>query len=388
MDAPKSVWHRDPKVRGILAQVFLLLFVGSSLYVLIGNAVDNLRAQHIASGFGFLDNPAGFGITQSLIPFNEQSTYMDVFWVGLLNTLMVSFVGIVLATIIGFFVGIARLSSNWVVSKLAGAFVEVMRNLPHLFHIFFWYIAVIRSLPSAREAIEPVPGFFLSIRGFYMPNPISEPGFMWVVLAFLAVLIGAYFYKRHVRKVQFETGKLLPFWRVILPALFGFPMVVYLLSGMPLHWEIPKLQGFNFVGGLRVIPEFIALVMALALYTAGFIAEIVRAGIQAISHGQTEAASSLGLPKGHTLRLVIIPQAMRVIIPPLSSQYLNLIKNSALGVAIGYPDFFAIFSGTVLNQTGQAIEIIAITMAVYLTISLATAALMDWYNRRVALVER
>lgn len=384
----KAVWYRDAKIRGVFVQCLLLLILVGLAYEFVQNASRNLKALGIATGYGFMDNPAGFAVSQSLISYSESSSYTRLFFVGLLNTLLVSFVGCFFATIIGFVVGVGRLSRNWVVAQLSKAYVELTRNLPHLFHIFFWYIAVIRSLPSPREAYQPLPSVFVSIRGLYLPKPLTEPAFIWVVVAFLIGLAGSFWFRRYAKKRQAETGHPLPVATVMIALLVGLPSVALIFTGLPIGFEHPELRGFNFVGGLRIIPEFVALVVALTLYTAGFIAEIVRAGIQAVSHGQTEAASSLGLTRSQSLRLVIIPQALRIIIPPLTSQYLNLTKNSALGVAVGYPELFAVFAGTTLNQTGQAIEIIALTMAVYLFISLVTAWLMNIYNRRVALVER
>jgi general L-amino acid transport system permease protein len=384
----KVPWYRNPKVLGIVYQVLLAALVVGAGYELVSNAVENLRAQKIATGFGFWDNQAGFGITQSLIPYNESSTYGDVFWVGLLNTLMVSAVGVFFATIIGFLVGIGRLSKNWVVARLSYYYVEAARNLPLLFQIFFWYAIVVNALPQPRNAYEPLPEVFLSVRGLYMPRPIYGNGFDYVVLAFVVSMVFVYAIRRWAADRQEKTGQQFPVLWVGLAVLFIIPFIVFALLGFPLSFEFPELKGFNFDGGIRVIPEFVALLVALATSTAGFIAEIVRAGIMAVSHGQTEASYSLGMKPGPTLRLVVIPQAMRVIIPPLTGQYLNLTKNSTLAVAIGYPDLFAVFTGTVLNQTGQAIEIIAITMTIYLLISLITSAFMNWYNKRVALVER
>ncbi|OZA89400.1 MAG: amino acid ABC transporter permease, partial [Azorhizobium sp. 39-67-5] len=375
----------------------------------------------IASGFGFLENSAGFGISQTLIPYNESMSYGRAFLVGLLNTLLVAFLGIIIATIIGFLMGVARLSNNVVIRALASAYVEVTRNLPPLFQILFWYLAVLSTMPNPRQSwafgIKPfldslasgasaigltplgawlkgmadaaaAPGVFVSNRGLVVPRPIFEPDANIIFGILVASVIVAFFVARWARKRREATGQQFPtFWAglaiIVLPAL-----AAGLVLGAPVTIENPELRGFNFVGGIRVIPEFVSLLVALSIYTAGFIAEIVRAGILAVSKGQTEAAHSLGLRPGPTLRLIIIPQAMRVIVPPLTSQYLNLTKNSTLGVAVGYPDLVAVFAGTTLNQTGQAIEIIALTMAVYLTISIVTSTLMGWYNKRVALVER
>ncbi|MDX1801565.1 MAG: ABC transporter permease subunit, partial [Marinobacter sp.] len=315
-------------------------------------------------------------------------TYGRTFLVGLLNTLLVSGLGIIAATILGFIVGVARLSKNWLVSKLALFFVETLRNIPLLLQIFFWYFAVLQNLPSPRQSLEAGGIIALNNRGLYFPAPITEPGFGWVIGAFVVAVVAALAIHRWAKNRQLKTGQLFPAFRVGLGLVIALPLVVYLLTGAPLDWDLPHLQGFNFTGGVTIIPELAALWFALSIYTASFIAEIVRAGILSVSRGQTEAANALGLHSGLTLRLVVIPQAMRVIIPPLTSQYLNLMKNSSLATAIGYPDLVSVFMGTTLNQTGQAVEVVAITMAVYLTISLAISVLMNLYNRAVALQER
>jgi general L-amino acid transport system permease protein len=297
-------------------------------------------------------------------------------------------IGIVLATILGFLIGIARLSSNWLLQRLAGGYVELIRNLPLLFQILFWYLAVLGTLPGPRQSISIFGEVFISNRGLFIPRPLYGDEFVWVAAAFLLGVVASIALRIWARRRQEATGQQFPVLWTSLALIFGLTVVALIATGFPISFEKPALRGFNFAGGIRVIPEFVALLVALVTYTAAFIAEIVRAGILAVSHGQTEAAYSLGLRPGPTLRLVVIPQAMRVIIPPLTSQYLNLTKNSSLAVGIGYPDLFAVFAGTTLNQTGQAIEIIAITMAVYLLISLITSALMNWYNARVRLVER
>jgi general L-amino acid transport system permease protein len=375
----------DPRFRSIAVQILLVAGVVWLGWVFYQNARANLAAQNIASGFGFLEQTAGFGISQTLIPYAESSSYGRAFLVGLVNTLLVSSLGIVFATIIGFLVGIAQLSRNVLVARLAGGYVELVRNLPLLFQILFWYLAVLRALPGPRES-EPLWGAVsVTNRGVLLPRLVFETGSGAVVAAiFLAlalVLILRIWAYRHL----LATGHRLHVGWGTLALLFGLPGVVLVATGIPFSLELPELRGFNFVGGVRVIPEFLALLFALSTYTAGFIAEVVRAGILAVPRGQTEAAYSLGLRRGLALRLVVAPQAMRVIVPPLTNQYLNLTKNSSLAAAIGYPDFFYVFAGTTLNQTGQAIEIIAVTMAVYLSISLLTALLMNWYNRAVAL---
>lgn len=380
-------WN-DPRIRSIGFQCIALLGVVAFGLYLFHNTQTNLQQRGIASGFGFLSSPAGFGIIQHLLPYSESNSYGRVFWVGLFNTLLVSALGIFLATLLGFIIGIARLSKNWLVAKLAMAYIEVFRNIPLLLQIFFWYFAVLRAMPAPRQSVNLGDVLFLNLRGLYVPAPVFETGFWVVLVALLAAVAATVILHRWARRRQELTGKRFPVVATSLGLVLGLPGLAFAAAGFPLSWEYPELQGFNFQGGLVVIPELAALLAALSIYTAAFIAEIVRAGIQAVSHGQTEAAYSLGLRPSYTLRLVVIPQALRVIIPPLTSQYLNLTKNSSLAAAIGYPDLVSIFAGTVLNQTGQAIEVIAITMAVYLTISLLISLLMNWYNRRVALVER
>ena len=384
----KPPFWNNPRVRAIIFQAAALLATVAFGLYLFENTQDNLRRLGIASGFGFLSSPSGFDLVQSLIPYSAASSYGQVFWVALLNTLLVSALGIVLATVIGFVIGIARLSRNWLISRLALIYIEVFRNIPLLLQIFFWYFTVLRAMPPPRQSLSLGDTVFLNIRGLYLPAAQFQPGFGWVVAAFGLAIVLAIILARWAKRRQAATGQPFPVLSTSLVLLFGLPLLSFWLAGSPLVWQVPELQGFNFQGGWAVIPEMASLVLALSIYTAAFIAEIVRAGIQAVSHGQTEASFSLGLNPGLTLRLIVLPQALRVIIPPLTNQYLNLTKNSSLAAAIGYPDLVATFAGTVLNQTGQAIECIAITMAVYLSISLLISLLMNWYNRRVALVER
>ena len=339
--------------------------------------------------FGFWNNTAGFDISQTLIDYSARgSTYGRAFWVGLLNTLLVAGVGIVIATILGFVIGISRLSRNWLLAKVAGGYVETIRNLPLLLQLLFWYNAVLKALPDIRESIVIGGGVYLNNRGLFLPEPIFKSGFGVVLIALLAGVAGAVAFYVWAHKRQEVTGQQAPVLRVALALIFGLPLAAFILAGFPLSFEFPQSGRFNVTGGLEVLPEFAALLFGLSIYTAAFIAEVVRAGILAVSRGQTEAAYSLGLRPRLTLRLIVIPQAMRVIIPPLTSQYLNLTKNSSLAVAIGYPDLVQVFTGTVLNQTGQAVEVVAITMLVYLVISLGTSLLMNLYNSRIALVER
>ncbi len=378
----------DPRVRAWLFQIVTIVLVVSLGWYLFNNTQTNLQHRGITSGFDFLERSAGFGIAQHLIDYTESDSYARVFVIGLLNTLLVSVIGIVLATILGFIIGVARLSSNWMISKLATVYVEVFRNIPPLLQILFWYFAVFLTMPGPRNSHNLADTFYMSSRGLNMPAAIGTDVF-WpfvasVVLAIVAVVLVARWAKK-----RFETTGV-PFhtvW-VALALLLVIPGLCVLIMGSPVQWEMPELKGFNFVGGWVLIPELLALTIALTVYTAAFIAEIVRSGIKSVSHGQTEAARSLGLRPGPMLRLVIIPQALRVIIPPLTSQYLNLVKNSSLAAGIGYPEMVSLFAGTVLNQTGQAIEVIAITMSVYLAISISISLLMNWYNTRIALIER
>lgn len=379
-------WN-DPAKRALLFQILLILVLGSFIWFIVDNTLNNLEQRGITTGFSFLGQEAGFGIPLSLIEYSEVSSYGRTFLVGLLNTVLVSLLGIIAATILGFILGVARLSDNWLIAKLSAIYIEIFRNIPLLLQIFFWYFAVLRALPSPRQSIEFL-GSYLNIRGLSMPAPVAEPGFhlVWVALAVAVVASG--FLTRWAHKRQDATGQIFPTPWVVAGLIIGLPLLTFLLSGAPLSLDHPELRGFNFRGGMTIIPEFVALWLALTIYTAAFIAETVRGGILAVPYGQIEAASALGLPKRRTLRLIVIPQAMRVIIPPLTSQYLNLTKNSSLATAIGYPDLVSVFAGTTLNQTGQAIEIISMTMAVYLTLSILTSLFMNWYNKRVALVER
>lgn len=383
-----SLSFSHPAVRAWLFQIIAIVAVVLIAVYLIHNTITNLNNRGITSGFAFLDRSAGFGIVQHLIDYQEGDTYGRVFVVGLLNTLLVSALCIVFASILGFFIGLARLSENWLLRKLSTIYIETFRNIPPLLQIFFWYFAVLRNLPGPRQAVDTFELFFLSNRGFYIPSPQVAEGiyaFIVAIIVALAISVGLF---RYNRKHQIKTGQLRKTWPVAAALIVGLPLVAHWLFGAALHWDIPHLRGFNFQGGMVLIPELAALTLALSIYTSAFIAEIIRSGIQAVPYGQHEAARSLGLPNTVTLRQVIIPQALRVIIPPLTSQYLNIVKNSSLAAAIGYPDMVSLFAGTVLNQTGQAIETIAITMSVYLIISLAISLLMNLYNRRIALVER
>jgi general L-amino acid transport system permease protein len=381
-----SVWN-DPKVRSIAVQVIMVLVIGFFAYEIVHNTIANLTKRNISTGFAFLNKSAGFDLIQSLVEFSSESSYGQALIAGFLNTLLVASFGILFATLLGFFAGIMRLSKNWLVAKLATLYVEAIRNVPLLLQMFVWYGAVLKPLPGPKEAINIGDMFFLSNRGFNMPNTIYGDG-AWLGLVGLVLgIVGAFVLRRWARKRQAATGQPFPYVMAGIAMVLALPVLGLLFAGWPVSFDYPVRGAFNFSGGTTIIPEFMALLLALSIYTGSFIAEIVRAGIQSVSHGQTEAASALGLRNMITTRLVIIPQAMRVIIPPLASQYLNLTKNSSLAVAIGYPDLVAT-GGTVLNQTGQAVEIVMIWMVIYLSLSLLTSGFMNWYNARMKLVER
>lgn len=378
----------NPAVRAWLFQIIAILAVVSVAVYLIHNTVTNLSNRGITSGFAFLDRGAGFGIIQHLIDYEQGDTYGRVFLVGLLNTLLVSALCIIFASFLGFFLGLARLSENWLIRKLSTIYIETFRNIPPLLQIFFWYFAVLRNLPGPRQAVNAFDLAFLSNRGLYIPAPEFGEGLLAFIVAIALAIVLSVGLFRFNKKHQIKTGQLRRTWPSVIGLFVLLPLLAHWLFGAALHWDVPELRGFNFRGGMALIPELAALTLALSVYTSAFIAEIIRSGIQSVPHGQHEAARSLGLPNPVTLRQVIIPQAMRVIIPPLTSQYLNIVKNSSLAAAIGYPDMVSLFAGTVLNQTGQAIETIAITMSVYLIISLTISMLMNIYNRRIALIER
>jgi len=383
-----TIWN-DPTFRSIAFQVIAIVAVGWFFYFIFDNMMTNRAKSGISTGFDFLFSTSGFGILMTLIDYDETYTYGDTFIVGLLNTFLVSGLGIVTATVLGFVLGVARLSHNWLIAKVATVYVETLRNVPLLLQILFWYKLLGDSLPAPRQSLEFLSqSVFLNTRGLYMPKPVQESGFPVVAVVFIVALIGAVLLARWAHKRQDATGQQFPVVGTFLGLVIGAPLAAFFLMGMPMSLDYPGLKGFNFQGGMRVIPELTALWWALSLYTAAFIAEIVRAGILAVSHGQTEAAHALGLRNGPTLKLIVIPQAMRVIIPPLTSQYLNLAKNSSLATAIGYPDLVGVFMGTTLNQSGQAVEIVAMTMAVYLFMSLSMSAFMNWFNAKMSLVER
>src|SRR6266404_3970977 len=381
-----AFWN-NPSVRAVVYQVLLVGGVIAVGAYLVHNTLVNLERQGIATGFGFLNREAAFEIGESLIAYSPADTYGRALIVGLLNTLCVAGIGIVLATILGTLIGIARLSTNWLISKLASFYVETVRNIPVLLQLIVWWDILRVSAPGPREAWQPLPDVFISNRGVIYPVPIYNPVHLWVGLALLLGIVASIFVTRWARARQMATGQQFPVLKVNAGLIIGLPLLVFVVGGMPLELDKPELRGFNFSGGHVVSPEFVALLVGLTVYTAAFIAEIVRAGIIAVSWGQTEAAMALGLRRSLALRLVVLPQALRVIVPPMTSQYLNLTKNSSLAVAIGFPDLQSI-ANTTMNQTGQAIEGIALSMAVYLSISLLISLFMNWYNRFVRLVER
>ncbi len=386
-DEPRVSWVNDPKIRGIFFQVVVVAALAVFIWWIVGNTSENLRRANISSGFGFLDRRAGFDVSQSLIDFTADSTFRQALIVGLLNTILVAILGIITATILGFLVGIGRLSRNWLIARICTVYVELFRNIPPLLVIFFWYLGVLSVLPAPRDSYELPFGTFLNGRGFFIPRPMWGEGAWMIPIALLAGIVIAWIVARWAWKKQMATGQRFPVFRAAFALIVGLPLVVFFALGSPVTFDAPILGTFNLQGGMDIKPEFLSLYLALSFYTASFIAEIVRAGILGVSRGQTEAASALGLRSGHTLRLVVVPQALRIIIPPLTSQYLNLTKNSSLAVFIGYPDLIQI-GQTTMNQTGQAIEIVAIWMMIYLGLSLATSAFMNWYNSKMALVER
>ena len=383
---PLRLSWSDERVRGIFWQIVVVAAVGSLIYWLWSNTSHNLAVRRIATGFGFLDREAGLPIAESLIPYDPTNTYARALFVGLLNTLKVAVIGIILATILGTAIGIARLSKNFLLSRIAGAYIEIIRDLPLLLQLLFWY-TILQGLPGPRQALKPMEGVVLSNRGLKLPALIWENAHTAALVVCLLGIIATWVYARMARAKQMADGQPRKVWPVALGLMLVLPVVVWYALGAPWEIEYPVLRGFNFRGGMNISPEYFALLIGLVTYTAGFIAEVVRAGVMSVNHGQWEAAQALGLKHGSVLRLIVMPQALRVIIPPMTSNYLNLTKNSSLAVAIGYQDIVSI-ANTTLNQTGQAIEGIAIIMAVYLTISLSISLFMNWYNARIALVER
>jgi len=383
--ARKVTWH-DPTVRAVIYQILAAAAVGLIAWLLVSNTLANLATRNITTGFGFLEREAGFAIGESLVAYSPSDTYGRAIFVGIVNTLHVAALGIVLATMLGVIMGVARLSKNWLIAKIASVYVEVMRNIPLLIQLFFWYALITENMPGPRQAYTPLPGVFLSNRGLKIPG-LQGDALNWMLGGLIIAIVASCALAHWARRRQEATGAIFPTGRYAALMLAGLPLLGWLVSGASLTLDMPALRGFNFVGGLTLSPEMAALLAGLVIYTSAFIAEVVRAGIQAVARGQWEAASSLGLRRNWILRLVVMPQALRVIIPPMTSQYLNLTKNSSLAVAIGYPDIVSVVN-TTLNQTGQAIEGILIIMMAYLTVSLSISILMNWYNQRIALVER
>jgi general L-amino acid transport system permease protein len=383
----KIPFFRDPAKLAILYQILTLAGVGLLSYYLVHNTLINLERQSISTGFDFVHREASFEIGEALLPYSAADSYGRALAVGFLNTLLVSFIGVTLTVILGTFLGIARLSSNWLVAKLSAIYIELFQDIPILLQLFFWYAFFYEILPSPRQALNPVAGIFLCNRGLIFGVPEWHAAYKFAFFAFVIGCVMIYFLRKWAAKRQASTGQIFPLIKVSLAILIGLPLLTWWLTGAPTAMNVPELSGFNFKGGVSVSPEFTALLLGLVLYTAAFVAEVVRAGIQSVTKGQTEAAMSIGLKPGQVLNLVILPQALRVIVPPLTSQMLNLTKNSSLAVAIGYPDFVSV-AGTTINQTGQAIEGVAMIMIVYLIFSLSTSAFMNWYNKKIALVER
>ncbi|GMB83015.1 amino acid ABC transporter permease [Shinella zoogloeoides] len=391
-EPPKVSLLYNPALRSVVYQVVTFVVIVAAVWYAWHNVIQNLARANMSAGFGFLNSRAGFDIAQTLIAYSSDSTYFRALQVGLINTLVIAAAGIVTATIVGLLVGIGRLSHNWLIARLCTVYVEIFRNIPPLLVIFFWYLGVLALLPSIRSIFQhiqenPNASFFISNRGIYMPAPIFGEGFGFVLGAFLVGIVAAIVFTIWANARQRATGKRPPVLWVNLGLIVLLPLAVHVLMGMPLSLDYPVPGSFNMKGGMVVGPEFLALYLALSLYTASFIAEIVRAGIRGVSKGQSEASYALGLRAGQATRLVVLPQALRIIIPPLTSQYLNLIKNSSLAVAVGYADLVAV-GGTILNQSGKSIEIISIWMLIYVSISLITSLFMNWFNAKMALVER
>ena len=385
----RNLWA-SRKGRGLIYQVLMFTALLLLILLLVGNAFYNMEQRGLKAGFGFLNRTAGFGIVQSLVSYDETSTYGRAFVVALLNTILVAGIGVVLATMLGFMIGIMRLSPNWLIARIAAIYVETFRNIPLLLQILFWYVAILKPLPAPLDLFQQGESFSLSFnnRGLVFATPLPQAGFSLVLWVLLLAIIGSIAWGWYARRRQLRKGDQLPVLWPCLAGIVGLPVAVFLLLGAPLDFALPVMSRFTYEGGSTVVIEFFALLWALVIYTAAFIADIVRAGIQGIPYGQSEAAYSLGLKRGQALKLVTIPQALRIIIPPLTSQYLNLTKNSSLAAAIAYPDLVSVFAGTALNQTGRAIEIMFMTLSVYLSLSLLTSFAMNTYQRRTQLVER
>ncbi len=382
-----NLWT-DKKSRQMIIQIVVIVVVLSLIGFFVRNTLNNLELLGREASYDFLFTPSNYDINQHLIEYSSRSTHLRATVVGVINTALVAVLGIALATVVGFVAGVARLSSNFLINRIAYVFVEFCRNVPVLLWILLWHGIIVHSLPHPRQAMSMFDFVFLSNRGFYVPKPLLEPAFWGVALALIIAIAGAVVFSRIAARKQAETGERYPVYWINVSVIVLLPLLAFWAMGTPAQLEFPEFQGFNFKGGLVLSPEFIALMFALGVYTGAFIAEIVRAGILAVSHGQTEAAYALGLKPNWAMRLVILPQALRVIVPPMISQYLNLTKNSSLAIAVGYMDIVATIGGISLNQTGRALECMSIVLAIYLCISLSISAFMNWYNKSISLVER
>lgn len=388
--ALSKLWT-NREARSVILQILTMAALIGFFAFILTNAVANLAAVGKTFSYDFLSEPASYDINQSLIDYTSRDTHLRAGVVGLLNTLLVAICGIILATVLGFILGVLRLSPNFLLNKISYCFIEFTRNVPVLLHILLIHGILVHSLPHPRVASSDyniADLFFLSNRGVFAPKPIMEPLFWATIAAFVLGVGFTVWFRRYAKKIQDATGKIYPVFWISVAAIIGFPAIVYVITGAPITWDVPEFQRFNFKGGMVLLPEFMALWLALSLYTSAFIGEIVRSGILSVSHGQWEAAGALGIKRGRILNLVIIPQALRVIIPPLTSQYLNLTKNSSLAIAIGYMDVVATIGGISLMQTGKEMETMILVIAIYLVISLMISAFMNWYNKRIKLVER
>jgi len=380
-------FYNNPKYRGWIYQSLLLVFLVGFFYTIVSNTLDNMAAQGIKSGFSFLNTSAGFDVLMSLLPFQTTDSYLKIFSIGILNTVLVSVVGIIFATILGFIFGVAYFSRNYLIRKISIIYVEIFRNIPVILQVIFWY-TIFNSLPIARESFNIADSIFLNVTGLYIPQLVGESGSSLVYGAIVAAIIGVFIIKRWATKRQEVTGEQFPILWTSLALLIGLPLLALIVSGVPFHFDYPALKGFNFRGGTTIIPEFISLAVALSIYTGAFIAEAVRAGIQSVPEGQTEAARSIGLKESKIMSLIIVPQAMRVITPMLNSEYQSLVKNTTIATAIGYPELFTVFAGSALNQVGQAVEIMFMTLAIYFAINMTISFVMNHWNKRTELTTR
>ncbi len=380
-------FYNNPKYRGWIYQAFLALFLIGFFYTIVTNTLDNMAAQGIKSGFSFLNTSAGFDVLMTLIPFDTTDSYFRIFTIGILNTILVSIIGIFFSTLLGFIFGIAYFSPNFLIKKIAIFYVEIFRNIPVILQVIFWY-TIFNSLPIARESINLGDSIFLNVTGLYLPKLVGDPGSAYVYSSIVLAILCVVFLRYWAKKRQENTGEQFPVLPTSLAILAGLPLVSLFLSGVPFHFDYPELKGFNFKGGITVIPELMSLAVALSIYTGAFIAEAVRAGIQSVPNGQTEAARSLGLKESKIMSLIIVPQSMRVITPMLNSEYQSLVKNTTVATAIGYPELFTVFAGSALNQVGQAVEIMFMTLAIYFLINMVISFVMNHFNKRTQLNSR